>query len=457
MNVIGSYPKVKYRSSTSGSVSSAGVLLLTETARVLDLVEALTTELAGFTRRGAVHHPGKAIVDLAVMLASGGEVPADVAMLRARPHLFGPVASDPTISRIIDDLAGDVDAALSGISAARASARRTAGLLPGGALPEIDAHVIVDIDATLITSHSDKELAAPTFKRGFGFHPLLAFADHGEAGTGTPLAAVLRPGNAGSNTATDHVTVLAAALAQLDPAQRSRVLVRTDSAGGTKAFLTHLAGAGLAYSVGFAGFLPYLKAAIDTVDASAWIPAVNSDGKPRDGAWVAEVTHLLDLADYPTGMRVIARKERPHPGAQLALTDIDGHRVTCFATNDPSDDLPALEVRHRQRARCEDRIRDAKDTGLNRLPFHDAASNAIWLQIVLLAIDLTTWAQQLALTGTWSVARPRTLRVKLFATAARYVTAARRRIIDLDPHWPWTDVLHQGLRQLAWLATLAPA
>lgn len=191
--------------------------------------------------------------------------------------------------------------------------------------------------------------------------------------------------------------VLDQALAQLDPVQAAGVLVRTDSAGGTKAFLRHLTGQDLAYSVGFAGHQPHLKAAIDTLDATAWAPAIDTDGTARDGAWVTEITHLLDLADWPTGMRVIARKERPHPGAQLSLTDVDGHRVTCFATNDPSPDLPALEARHRQRARCEDRIRDAKDTGLDRLPFHDAASNAIWLQIVLLAMDLLTWTHTLAL------------------------------------------------------------
>lgn len=457
MNVIGSYPKVKYRSSTRGSVSNAGTLLLTETARVLGVVDALTTELGGFARPLAIHHPGKAICDLAVMLAAGGDCPADVVMLRARPHLFGMVASDPTVSRIIDDLAGDVDTALAAITAARAHARSVAGLLPGGALPAVDGHVIVDIDATLVTSHSEKELAAPTFKRGFGFHPILAFADHGTGGTGAPLAAILRPGNAGSNTATDHIAVLDLALAQLDPDQRARVLVRTDSAGGTKVFTAHLADAELSYSVGFAGFAAHLRTAIDTVPDTAWTPAVNADGDLRDGAWVAEITGLLNLADYPTGMRVIARKERAHPGAQLTLTDIDGHRVTCFATNDTRGDLPALEVRHRQRARCEDRIKDAKDTGLANLPYADAASNAIWLQIVLLAIDLTTWAQQLALTGTWAVASPKTLRIKLFATAARYVRTARQRIIDLDPDWPWAAIVHDGLKHLAWLARLSPA
>jgi len=457
VNASAGYPKVKYRSSLSGSVSAAGVLLLTETASVIGLVEALDVELAGFTRPTAVHAPGKAVCDLAVMLAAGGDVPADVAMLRARPHLFGRVASDPTICRIMDDLAADAPAAIAGIAAARAGARAAAGLLPGGPLPRIDDRVVVDIDATLVTAHSEKEWAAPTFKRGFGFHPMLAFADHGTGGTGTPLAGVLRPGNAGSNTASDHVAVLDAALAQLDARHRSAVLVRTDSAGGTKEFLRAVTQRELAYSVGFAGFLPHLKAAIDAIEAVAWTPAIDADGSPRDGAWVADITVALDLADYPAGMRVIARKERPHPGAQLSLTDVDGHRVTCFATNDPSSDLPALEARHRQRARCEDRIADAKDTGLDRFPYADAASNAIWLQIVLLAMDLTTWAQTLALRDAWRVARPRTLRTRLFATAARYVTAARRRIIDLDPQWPWTNALHDALKHLAWLARLAPA
>ena len=457
MNATARYPHVKYRSESSGSVSGAGTLLLTETARALGLVEALEVELGGFMRPNAVHHPGKAVCDLAVMLAAGGDCPADVAMLRARPHLFGMVASDPTVSRIVDDLARDPGTAIAGIAAARAQGRAAAGLLPGGALPLVDGHVIVDIDATLVASHSEKELAAPNYKRGFGFHPILAFADHGTGGTGAPLAAILRPGNAGSNTATDHVAVTELALAQLDSGQRDRVLVRADSAGGTKAFTHHLADAGLAYSLGFPGFLAHLKAAIDTVEEGAWVPAIDAGGDLRDGAWVAEITGLLDLRDWPAGMRVVARKERAHPGAQLTLTDTGGHRVTCFATNDPSPGLPALEARHRQRARCEDRIKDAKDTGLANLPYADAASNAIWIQVVLLAMDLTAWAQQLALTGTWRVAQPKALRLKLFSTAARYVTTARRRIVDIDPAWPWAAVVHDALKHLAWLARLAPA
>ena len=212
MNVTACYPKVKYRSKSSGSVSNAGMVLLTETARVLGLVEALAVELDGFALPTAVHLPGKAVCDLAVMLAAGGDCPADVVMLRARPHLFGKVASDPTISRIIDDLACDDATATAGIAAARAHARAAAGRLPGGALPEVGARLIVDLDATLGASQSEKELAAPNYKRGFDFHPILAFADHGTAGTGAPLAAILRPGNAGSNTATDHIAVTELAL-----------------------------------------------------------------------------------------------------------------------------------------------------------------------------------------------------------------------------------------------------
>ena len=456
MNVTAKYPKVNYRSKSSGAVSNAGMLLLTETARALGLVEALSVELDGFARPKAVHLPGKAICDLAVMLAAGGDCPADVVMLRARPHLFGTVASDPTVSRIIGALASDPATAIAGIAAARAYARAAAGRLPAGALPEVGDRLIVDLDATLVASHSEKELAAPNYKRGFGFHPILAFADHGTGGTGAPMAGILRPGNAGSNTATDHIAVTELALAQLDSRQQGRVLIRADSAGGTKAFTQYLADKNLAYSVGFSGFLAHLKTAIDTLEEDAWVPAIEAGGDLRDGAWVAEITTLLDLGDWPAGMRVIARKERPHPGAQLTLTDTDGHRVTCFATNDPSPDLPALEVRHRQRARCEDRIKDAKDTGLTNLPYADAASNAIWIQIVLLAMDLTTWAQQLALTGTWRVAQPKTLRLKLFATAARHINAARRRIIDFDPDWPWAATVLEALTQLSGYARLAP-
>ncbi len=161
----------------------------------------------------------------------------------------------------------------------------------------------------------------------------------------------------------------------------------------------------------------------------------------RDGAWVAEITGLLDLAKWPQGMRVIARKERPHPGAQLRLTDADGHRVTCFATNSSSGDLPALDLRHRRRARCEDRIRSAKDSGARNLPYRDSAANQVWLQIVMLAQLLTAQLQRLALAGDLAVAEPKRLRLRVFAAAGRLVRTGRRHILDLDKGWPWTTAI----------------
>src|SRR5699024_3462340 len=193
---------------------------------------------------------------------------------------------------------------------------------------------------TLINIHSEKEQAAPTFKKGFGYHPLCAFVDHGSEGTGEPLAIQLRPGNAGSNTAADHITVTQAALAQLPSGLLSsggrgskKVLIRTDGAGGTKDFLAWLTKRHLAYSVGFTlpANTPDLLKRLD--EAKAWTPAYDTEDGIRDGAFVAELTGLLNLSDWPEGMRVIVRKERPHPGAQLRVTDHDGMRITAFATN----------------------------------------------------------------------------------------------------------------------------
>ena len=179
---------------------------------------------------------------------------------------------------------------------------------------------------------------------------------------------MLRAGNAGSNTAADHIAIAKDALAQLPghrPGSRPgrKVLIRTDGAGASHAFLDRLAGQRLSYSVGFG--LPANTAELLTlIPADVWTPAYDAHDQIRDGAWVAELTGLLDLTGWPPGMRVIARKERPHPGAQLRITDADGLRVTAFATNSTLGQLPDLELRHRRRARAEDRIRCTKDTGL---------------------------------------------------------------------------------------------
>ena len=429
-------------------MSSAGGLLLRQSVRLSGLDRTLSAAMSPWRLTRATHDPGKVLLDVATAVALGGDCLADVAVVRAQPEVFGPVASDPTVSRLVAALAADVETAVTAIRAARAAARervwarrRPVPGAPGG-------QVVIDLDATLVTAHSDKELAAPTFKRGFGFHPLFAFADHGEDGSGETLAGLLRTGSAGANTATDHIAVLDTALAQLPEHERGNVLVRTDTGGGVKQFLHHITDLGLEYSVGFYGMPPVVEA-LGNVPRQAWRAAVDGDGTPRDGAQVAELTVYLPdtLTGWPKGMRVIARRERPHPGAQLRLTDEDGWRITCFATNTkgPGWTLPILEVRHRQRARAEDRIRGLKDTGLRNLPFHGFDQNQIWLEIVALAADLLTWTQTLAWhdqpARRWE---PKRLRFRLLSVAGRIIRSGRRRRLRLPRDWPWNHLIDTG-------------
>jgi hypothetical protein len=356
----GLYPSVQADAAAVGVVSYAGGVAVLETVRASGLDLALSQALGRWRKPSAVHDPAKVLLDLAVALALGGACLADIAVLRAEPGVYGLVASDPTVSRTVDALAQDAPAALAAINQARAAARARVWQLAGPNAPDHQANgaapLVVDVDATLVTAHSDKEHARATFKRGYGHHLLWAFADHGQAGTGEPLAVLLRPGNAGSNTAADHISVLRDALRQLPgsrPGTRPgrKVLVRVDGAGATHALLDWLTSQRLSYSVGFA--LPAHTAdLLALIPGDVWQVAVDSDGQVRDGAWVAELTGLLDLTGWPPGMRVIARKERPHPGAQLRLTDADGMRVTAFATNSRRGQLADLELRHRRRARC---------------------------------------------------------------------------------------------------------
>lgn len=434
------YPDLDVDADGTGIVSQAGAVLLAETAKALGLPAALSAALAPWRRPLAVHDPGKILLDQVLSLAMGGDAMADVDRLRTQPGVFGPVASDPTVSRLVKTLAADAPAALAAINTVRAQVRARAWEAAGTDSPVHAASpadpLVVDLDATLVTSHSEnKEHAAPTYKRGFGFHPLASFVDHGSDGTGEPLAMLLRPGNAGSNTAADHITVTAASLAQLPDGHRTgrAVLVRTDTAGGTHGFLDWLTAPvrDLAYSVGF-GFTDAMEKALARVDAESWVPAHNSDGVERDGAWVTELTGYLDLESWPAGMRVIVRKEVPHPGAQLRITDIEGMRYTAFATNQAAGTLAELEVRHRLRARCEDRIRNAKDTGLQNLPLAAFAANEIWVHLVMLAVELTSWTQMLALTGTparrWE---PKRLRARVFEIAGKIIATGRRQILHL--------------------------
>jgi hypothetical protein len=264
---------------------------------------------------------------------------------------------------------------------------------------------------------------------------------------------MLRPGNAGSNTAAGHITATQLALAQLPKQPRRRVLVRSDSGGGTHEFLAWLTRPGrrLAYSVGFT-ITDEAQQAIMKIPAGAWTPAYDGDGQVRDGAWVAELTGLLDLTGWPRGMRVIIRKERPHPGAQLRFTDIGGHRFTAFATDARTGQLADLELRHRRRARCEDRIRCAKDTGLPNMPLHGFEQNQIWCEIVALAGELLAWMAMLALTGPARRREPKRLRLRLFSAAGRLVRGSRKLRLRLAARWPWSGDITAAISRLHALA-----
>jgi hypothetical protein len=425
-----------------GIAGHAGAALLGELADRLGLTVALGWQ-AGRTQTSRHRHGAGAVLrDLAVLLADGGDCLSDLAVLREQPELFGPVASTPTAWRMIEQVACDPDG-LAGLRAGRAHARAAAWRAGGHA----DGLLVVDVDGTLVDAHSDKQGAAGTYKGGFGFYPLVAYLDRGD-GSGEALAGILRPGNAGSNTAADHIELVDLALAQLPRAARTQpLLIRADTGGATHALVDHLRERSVRFSIS----LPAderVRAAVLAVPANAWTPAVDADGQPRSGADVRAELCALDLSGWPAGTRAICRREDPHPGAQLSFTDADGHRFQVFITDQPDPDVAALELRHRRRARVEDRIRGAKATGLRNLPFDRWRRNAVWLELVLMACDLTCWAQTLLLSGELRVAEPKTLRYRLWHVAARVVRHARRVTVRLQRTWPWATALATAFTRL---------
>jgi len=432
---------------SEATVSHVGAALLTELADRVGLTRALSRELAGVRQRRSAHDPGRVVRDLAVMLADGGDALCDLRSLRDQPALFGAVASDATAWRVIDRIAEHE--LLDALRSARARARQRAwelGARPAGPL-------IIDLDATLVTAHSDKDGAAGTFKGGFGFHPLLAYLDCRELpGGGQPLAGLLRPGNAGANTAADHITVLADALEQLPRAvvadADAEIIVRCDSAGATHELADFCRDGRLRFSVGL-DLTKSVRDAILALPETTWQPAIDADGRARDNGQVAELTDRLDLSAWPDGSRVLVRRERPHPGAQLSFTDADGYRFQAVLTDQPDDDLAVLERRHRERARVEDRIRAAKDSGLDNLPFRDFDANAVWLELVLVNQDLVFYAQTLCLDGQLARCEPKRLRYRLLHCAGRLSFHARQARLRLPPSWPWASDLAAAFARLA--------
>lgn len=436
---------VEVRADGEGLVSDAGAFLLVELADRLGLAAALSGAMAPTRERRSAHDPGVVLRDLAVAIADGGDRVSDLGVLRGQQALFGAVASETTAHRVLKSVDSGL---LEALRAARAKALAKAW--DAGARPE---ELILDIDASLLIAHSEKEGAAGNYKGGFGFHPLLCYL----AETGEPLAGILRPGNAAAHTAADHFEVLQLALEQL-PAQdlNREILARADIGGRTHAFTSDCRSAGIRFSVGYE-VDERVRGALMELPESAWQRAVDGDGEVREGAQVTELTDRVDLSSWPEGTRLICRRERPHPGAQLSVLDCEtGYRHTAFITDQGDEDIVALELRHRRRARVEDAIRVGKETGMAKMPFAAFTHNEAWLEVSLLAQALLRWAALLCLEGKLALAEPKRVRQRLLHVAGRLVRSGRQVALRLPRSWPWAEALVAAFARLRALPAASP-
>jgi hypothetical protein len=424
--------------------------MLAELADRTGLTHRLSEAMAGCGISWHTHDPGVVLTHLAVAIADGADCLSDIDALRKKSELFGEVASVTTAWRAVKATTAPE---LRAIAKAVAKTREVvwAEAPPGD--------ITIDCDATLLDVHSEKQDAAPTYKRGYGFHPLGAWCDT----TGEPLALMLRPGNAGSNDADDHLELLDQAIGALPPEYhlghepgddpglvRHHILVRADSAGATHGFVSGLTEANIEYSIGH----PVdqgVREALLSFQEEDWVEAIEADGTVRDGAQVAELTDLMDLSAWGEDARLICRREHPHPGAQLSLFDTsEGFRHTCFITNASAlnFDAAVLELRQRGHARVEDRVRCWKDCGFKNLPFASFTQNLTWVATSLVAGALIAWAQMICLDGELKKAEPKTIRYRILHVAAVLVRRGRRLILRLDETWPWAATLRRAFLRL---------
>jgi hypothetical protein len=445
---------VKVEPGAAGVVAHVGLHALGSFADRLGLGDSLSTAIPWTGERAPAHDRGKVLVQMALVLAGGGESCADIEHLRLQPGLFGSVPSDSTVFRTLHQLSEETRTS---IEMAMATVR--ANVWSRSAATTGTAPVILDIDASLVEVHSEnKEEAGPTYKGGYGFHPMFCFAD----ATGETLASVLRPGNAGANTVADHVVVLDKALAQLpadiarghgvgdDPTMATRtVVVRADSAGCTEGFLSACRERNVTFFVTARSNAQVTQAIFDAVGLeSVWGPALGHDGQVRPGASVCELTSLISDHKLPQGTRLIVRREPLHPGAQRSLFPSLEFRYWGFYT-DADGAAAQLDATMRAHAHVEQHIARLKDSGLCRFPFTNFSANANWMLIVAMAADLLRWFQLLCLDGTWVGARPKALRWGLLHLPGRLVTTGRRHIVRIIGDWPGTDILLGAYRHIA--------
>ena len=460
----------------AGLAGHAGAVLLRKLADRSGLTAALGPALARAGKSPLLDR-GMALVSMAIAIALGATSISDIAVLAHLEPVLGAAPSDTTARRTLE-LADP--RTLGTIAKARARVRAYVWKLiearPGGfpwltvAGKTLTGWLVIDMDATLVTAHSDKQGAAPTYKKGFGFHPLGAWL----ANTRECLAMLLRPGNAGSNTVSDHIEVLAAAIAQVPARMRSRLLVRVDGAGASHELTEHLLSLGsprrmVLFTCGWM-ITPADEDAIKMLPASAWQPGLGQDGKVQEDKHVAEITYLMSRAGrWPDGLRWIVRRTKPSRRQARNLTAYEkatGWRYSIICTNIPAAGISGvpgshhpqiIDVVHREHAIVEDGVRTGKAMGLRNLPSKTWQVNCGWVLAANIAADLAAWSRLLGLhdCGGLEDAEPDTLRYRLWHIPARLVRHARQRVLKISPDWPWKEAFLTCWQRLCALPELA--
>jgi hypothetical protein len=427
----------------TGVVAHVGLHALGCFADRLGLGDSLSFRIPPTGERLPVHDGGKVLVQVALMLAGGGESCADIEHLRLQADGFGSVPSDSTVFRTFHQLDDKTRAEL-----ALAMAELREKVWSRSSVTTGSSPVVLDIDASLVEIHTDgKEKAAPTFKGGFGFHPMFCFA----SATGEVLSGVLRPGNAGANTVTDHLLVLDRAIAQLPAATVANraVVVRADSAGCTEGLLAGCRARNVSFFI-TARSNPQVSAAIcDAIGIDqVWESALTQAGEERTGAAVCELTSLITDHELPPGTRLIVRREPLHPGAQRSLFPSLEFRYWGFYT-DAQGTPVELDATMRAHAHVERHIQRLKDSGLCRMPFTNFEANANWMMVVAMSADLVRWFQLLCFDGSWVDARPKAMRWGIFHAPGRLIKRSRQRVVRIIDGWPGTDALLSAYERIA--------